>query len=214
MRHCSEKAGHERHEKKGVSKLSADYANSTDFCAIFEEHMTSLYQLALLLTADQTKAEQCFASGLEDCQTGILVFRDWARLWAKRIIIKNAIALLTPRPSSKKRSPTQSPVAQPLGAERHSFSRSGNLARSNESCLSQPFSKNILCRIALSCWAVRNRMCSAHASARCSRFPCRRPLYFAVRLPLPQMQLRALASSSGRTGLRRRLPHRVTLQQR
>ncbi len=101
MRHCSE-AGHERHEKKGVSKLSADYANSTDFCAIFEEHMTSLYQLALLLTADQTKAEQCFASGLEDCQTGNPVFRDWARLWAKRIIIKNAIALLTPRPSSKK----------------------------------------------------------------------------------------------------------------
>jgi hypothetical protein len=58
--------------------------------------MDSLQLLSFLLTADQTKAEECFVSGLEDCVEGTYVFRDWARSWARRTIIQNAIRMLAP----------------------------------------------------------------------------------------------------------------------
>jgi DNA-directed RNA polymerase specialized sigma24 family protein len=61
--------------------------------------MNSMYLLSLLLTADLTKAEECFVSGLEDCVEGTYVFRDWARSWARRTIIQNAIRMLAPRRS-------------------------------------------------------------------------------------------------------------------
>ena len=74
------------------------YANSDDFRQIFEEDMTRLYRLALLLTADRGKAEQCFVSGLEDAVEGNPVFMEWARSWARRAIIQNAVRLIHPRP--------------------------------------------------------------------------------------------------------------------
>lgn len=75
------------------------YANSEDFRRIFMEGVTELYQLSFLLTGDQTKAEKCFVSGIEDCVAENRVFREWARSWAKRTIIQNAIRELRPRPS-------------------------------------------------------------------------------------------------------------------
>jgi len=60
--------------------------------------MDVLYWLALTLTSDETKAEQCFVAGLEECMGGNSVFQEWARYWAKRVVIKNAIRLLSPRP--------------------------------------------------------------------------------------------------------------------
>jgi hypothetical protein len=59
--------------------------------------MDSTHLLSFLLTADLAKAEECFVSGLEDCVEGTYVFRDWARSWARRAIIKNAIRILAPR---------------------------------------------------------------------------------------------------------------------
>ena len=56
-----------------------------------------MHSLSFLVTADQTKAEECFVSGLEDCVEGTYVFRDWARSWARRKIIQNAIRMLAPR---------------------------------------------------------------------------------------------------------------------
>jgi hypothetical protein len=56
-----------------------------------------MYLLSFLLTADLTKAEDCFVSGLEDSVKGSYVFRDWARLWARRTIIRNAVRMLAPR---------------------------------------------------------------------------------------------------------------------
>jgi hypothetical protein len=56
-----------------------------------------MYVLSFLLTADFTKAEECFVSGLEDCVEGTYVFRDRARSWARRTIIQNAIRMLAPR---------------------------------------------------------------------------------------------------------------------
>jgi hypothetical protein len=74
------------------------YASHEDFHTIFNEDLKELYQLSLLLTSDPAKAERCFVSGLEDCVSGNRVFREWARSWAKRAIVQNAIRELKPRP--------------------------------------------------------------------------------------------------------------------
>src|SRR6201993_656648 len=75
------------------------YASREDFRRIFTEDLDGLYQLSFLLTRDPQKAEQCFVGGLEDCVAGNPVFREWARSWAKRAIIQNAIRELNPRAS-------------------------------------------------------------------------------------------------------------------
>jgi hypothetical protein len=83
------------------------YANADDFIEIFNEEMRSLFLLCLLLTADIDKAEHCFVSGLEQCMSESCSFLEWARLWARRVVIKKAIQLITParqspiRPVSK-----------------------------------------------------------------------------------------------------------------
>jgi hypothetical protein len=78
-----------------MNKSSA-YATSDDFCRIFSEEMNSLYLLGLLLTADAGKAEQCFVAGIGDSVEGNPVFRDWARSWARRSIIREAIRMIEP----------------------------------------------------------------------------------------------------------------------
>jgi hypothetical protein len=77
---------------------STTYASSGDFRRIFHEETDSLYQLSFLLTADHEKAEQCFVSGLEDSVNGSPVFKEWARSWARRTIIQNAVRVINPRP--------------------------------------------------------------------------------------------------------------------
>ena len=79
------------------TETSQAYATRIEFCRVFAENMNSMHLLSFLLTADQAKAEECFVSGLEDCVEGTYVFRDWARSWARRTIIQNAIRMLTPR---------------------------------------------------------------------------------------------------------------------
>src|SRR5258708_27899721 len=74
------------------------YASSADFRQIFHEDMNGLYLLSFLLTADREKAEQCFVSGLEDAVDGSPVFKEWARSWARRAIIPNAVSGMNPRP--------------------------------------------------------------------------------------------------------------------
>jgi DNA-directed RNA polymerase specialized sigma24 family protein len=63
--------------------------------------MKGLYLLSFLLTADREKAEQCFVSGLEDAVNGNPVFKEWARSWARRVIIQNAVRAINPRPVEK-----------------------------------------------------------------------------------------------------------------
>jgi hypothetical protein len=88
-------------ENKHVStENSTLYASKADFCRIFAEDMKDLYLLSLLLTADPEKAEQCFVSGLDDCADGNQVFKEWARSWARRAVIKNAIQLIAPQPET------------------------------------------------------------------------------------------------------------------
>ena len=79
------------------TETSQAYATSAEFCRVFTEDMDSMHLLSFLLTGDLTEAEECFVSGLEDCAKGSYVFRDWARSWARRTIVQNAIRMLTPR---------------------------------------------------------------------------------------------------------------------
>jgi DNA-directed RNA polymerase specialized sigma24 family protein len=75
---------------------STDYATVDDFRRIFSEKMKDLYLLALLLTADARKAEQCFVAGIEDSVKGNRVFREWAYSWAQRTVIQQAIRMTKP----------------------------------------------------------------------------------------------------------------------
>src|SRR5580658_966604 len=87
------------------------YASSDDFRRVFDEDMNSLYLLAYLLTADREKAEQCFVAGLEDAVEGNPVCREWARSWARRVIIVNAVRSINPRPMEENRGPSSAPVS-------------------------------------------------------------------------------------------------------
>src|SRR5580700_10944314 len=77
------------------------YASSDDFRRVFDQDLNSLYLLSFLLTADREKAEQCFVSGLEDAIEGNPVFKEWARAWARRVIIVNAVRAINPRPKEE-----------------------------------------------------------------------------------------------------------------
>ena len=82
-----------------VSHKEADvYASREDFHTIFNEDSKQLYQLSFLLTRDTAKSERCLVFGLEDCVRENRVFREWARSWAKRVIVQNAIREMKPRP--------------------------------------------------------------------------------------------------------------------
>jgi len=82
--------------EKIVELNSATYAVAKDFCRIFEQDMDRLYLLSLLLTGDHTKAEQCYAGGLEDSSRSQRVFKEWARSWARRMVVQNAIQMIRP----------------------------------------------------------------------------------------------------------------------
>ena len=88
------------HEAKRITGPTP-YASRGDFCHIFYEETDSLYRLSFLLTADGDKAEQCFVSGLEDSVKGSRVFKEWARSWARRAIIQNAVRVINPHPTEK-----------------------------------------------------------------------------------------------------------------
>jgi hypothetical protein len=87
------------------------YASSDDFRRVFDEDMNSLYLLSFLLTADREKAEQCFVSGLADAVEGNPVFKEWARSWARRVIIVNAVRAINPRPIDENGRSSTAPVS-------------------------------------------------------------------------------------------------------
>ena len=96
--------GEEMFKQTHGDNAETRYASCEDFRRIFAEDLDGLYQLALLLTGDHQKAERCFVGGLDDCVKEGGVFREWARTWAKRVIVKNAIRELHPQSSHSKSS--------------------------------------------------------------------------------------------------------------
>jgi DNA-directed RNA polymerase specialized sigma24 family protein len=103
----------------------SEYATCKDFQQIFTQDMAGLHLLAFLLTADQAKAEQCFVAGLDDAIKGNPVFREWARSWSKRAIIKCAIRTLAPAPGDPRAvaavSDDQASAAGPVSDERETL---------------------------------------------------------------------------------------------
>jgi DNA-directed RNA polymerase specialized sigma24 family protein len=87
------------------------YATADDFRKLFAEDMTSLHLLAFLLTGSYETAEQCFVSGIEDCAQGSSVFQQWARSWARRVIIQNAVRMIAPHPHFRDELIPESPSA-------------------------------------------------------------------------------------------------------
>jgi hypothetical protein len=81
------------------------YAAAADFGEVFTEEMHSLYLLSFLLTADKDRAEQCFIGALEECLEGMGAFIEWARLWARRATIRQAIRMIKPAPEDIDPSP-------------------------------------------------------------------------------------------------------------
>jgi DNA-directed RNA polymerase specialized sigma24 family protein len=83
--------------RKGNTR-AAEYATARDFCQVFDSNMNSLYLLALLLTGDHEKAQQSFVAGLDDATSRSTIFKEWARGWARRVIVQNALRAVHPRP--------------------------------------------------------------------------------------------------------------------
>jgi hypothetical protein len=77
-----------------------EYAAHYDFRRIFSDGADGLELLALLLTGDRTKAEQCLVPGLNSESKDNHAFHDWAHSWSKRAIIKNAIQAVSPSPEA------------------------------------------------------------------------------------------------------------------
>jgi hypothetical protein len=75
------------------------YATGTDFWNILTDEMHSLYLLSFLLTADLDKAEQCFFSGMGECEEEIGVFMARAQTRARHTILKCAIWMIMPEPN-------------------------------------------------------------------------------------------------------------------
>lgn len=84
--------------KEFVDESATSYATVADFRETFTDEMYSLYLLALLLTADNDKAERCFAGAMGEWVQETGVFMEWARSWARGTIIKHAIQMIMPVP--------------------------------------------------------------------------------------------------------------------
>ena len=79
-----------------VDERATSYATVADFFKTFTDEMHSLNVLSLLLTADNDKAEQCFVSAMGECLEESSIFVEWARLRARRAILKYAIRMIMP----------------------------------------------------------------------------------------------------------------------
>jgi hypothetical protein len=73
-------------------------ASGDDIRGMCSEDLNSLYQLSFLLTNHHETAERCFVTGFENLVRGNRAFNQWAHVWAKRIVIENAIREVNPRP--------------------------------------------------------------------------------------------------------------------
>ena len=87
-------------ENRNQTVSAGAYATPADFKRMFTEDVNRLYLLSLLLTGEPKKAETCFVEGIGESTKGNHVFKEWARSWARRTIIKSAIRLIAPRERS------------------------------------------------------------------------------------------------------------------
>lgn len=76
------------------SNRTRPYATSDDFEQLFLTEITDLFRLSLQLTADAEKAERCLVHAMRDCFGGSIISRHFMSVWARRMVIRNAIQLV------------------------------------------------------------------------------------------------------------------------
>jgi DNA-directed RNA polymerase specialized sigma24 family protein len=82
------------HSNRRDSKEKDPCATREDFHQLFAREMTNLLRLSLHLTADSEKAEKCLILAMRDCFERSVVSKKWAHLWARRMVVRNAIRLV------------------------------------------------------------------------------------------------------------------------
>jgi DNA-directed RNA polymerase specialized sigma24 family protein len=70
------------------------YATAEDFEQLFAKETTDLLRLSLHLTADAEKAERCLIRAMRDCFLTSSVSKDRVRIWARRMVVRNAVRLI------------------------------------------------------------------------------------------------------------------------
>jgi DNA-directed RNA polymerase specialized sigma24 family protein len=70
------------------------YASDDDFHQLFATAINDLFRLSLQLTVDAEKAEHCLTLAKNDCLTTNTICKDFAHVWARRMVIRNAIDLV------------------------------------------------------------------------------------------------------------------------
>lgn len=91
-------------KKRSDGKGSSDFASHSDFCAIFIQQLDRLYSIAMMLTGDELRAEECLLAALDSCTEGSTIFKESAIAWSRRSVIKHAIRFMMPSPASPPRS--------------------------------------------------------------------------------------------------------------
>lgn len=98
----------------GQREVDADQpASAAEFVRLFESENADLRWLAVLLTANAKDAEHCLALALKECISNNPVSKDWAHAWARRVVIRTAVRIVT---DSKKplAVPTRDYMAFPI----------------------------------------------------------------------------------------------------
>jgi hypothetical protein len=80
-----------------------EFATADELRTLFVQQMDNFHLLAFLLTADNERAQQCIVDAIVECGNGHQVSRRWARLWARRTIVKNAIRIAARHPNGNSR---------------------------------------------------------------------------------------------------------------
>lgn len=70
------------------------YATDDDFEQLFVAEITDFFRLSLQLTATAQKAHRCLIHAMRDCFGKSTISRGFARVWARRMIMRNAIRLV------------------------------------------------------------------------------------------------------------------------
>lgn len=74
-------------------EIDAD-ATPKDYQQMFVAEMTNLFRLSLDLTGDVEKAKKCLILAMRDCFEKSAVSKKSARLWARRMVVRNAVCLV------------------------------------------------------------------------------------------------------------------------
>lgn len=69
-------------------------ATPGDFQQLFATRMNDLFRLSMQLTADADSAESCLILAMRDCFSRRTVPKKWAQMWARRMVVRNAIRVV------------------------------------------------------------------------------------------------------------------------